>query len=79
MWVRGYPIGGNLIVRCREGHLFTTLWVPSASIKALRRGWVRFQWCPVGRHWSLVTPVRDSELAPGEERQARSRHDMPVP
>jgi hypothetical protein len=35
MWARGYPIGGNLIVRCRHGHLFTTLWVPSASVKAL--------------------------------------------
>lgn len=79
MWVRGFPIGGNLIVRCRDGHLFTTLWVPSASIKALRLGWVRFQWCPVGRHWSLVTPVRASELTPKEERRARSQHDIPVP
>lgn len=79
MWLRGYPIGGNLIVRCRDGHLFTTLWVPSASIKSLRLGWVRFQWCPVGRHWSLVTPVRGSELTPKEERRARSQHDIPVP
>ena len=79
MWARGYPIGGRLIVRCRDGHLFTTIWVPSASVKALRLGWVRFQWCPVGRHWSFVTPVRDSELTPKEQRRARSRHDLPLP
>jgi hypothetical protein len=79
MWVRGYPIGGNLIVRCRQGHLFTTLWVPSASVKALRLGWVRFQWCPVGKHWSMVTPVRESELTPREKRRARSQHDLRLP
>jgi hypothetical protein len=79
MWARGYPIGGNLVVRCREGHLFTTLWIPSASVKAVRLGWLRFQWCPVGRHWSLVTPVRDSELTPKERRRARSRHDLRLP
>jgi hypothetical protein len=77
--VRGYPIGGNLIVRCRSGHLFTTLWIPSVSFKALRLGWLRFQWCPVGRHWSLVTPVKDSELTTAERRRARSRHDRRVP
>jgi len=76
---RGYPIGGNLIVRCRRGHLFTTLWVPGASVKALRLGWLRFQWCPVGRHWSLVTPVRDSELTAKEKRVARSQHDLRLP
>lgn len=79
MRARGYPIGGNLIVRCRDGHLFTTLWVPSASIKALRLGWVRFQWCPVGRHWSLVTPVKNTELTAKERRRARSEHDLPLP
>jgi hypothetical protein len=25
MKLRGYRIGGHLVVRCREGHLFTTL------------------------------------------------------
>ena len=79
MWARGYPIGGNLIVRCRNGHLFTTLWVPSASLKALRLGWVIFQWCPVGHHWSLVTPMRESELTAKEQRRARAQHDLPLP
>ena len=79
MRAKGYPLGGNLVVRCRRGHLFTTLWIPGASVKALRLGWVRFQRCPVGRHWSLVTPVKDSELTAKEARIARSRHDIPLP
>ena len=79
MRARGYPIGGNLIVRCRRGHLFTTLWIPGASVKALRLGWVRFQWCPVGRHWSLVVPVRDSELTAKEKDRARAEHDLGLP
>jgi hypothetical protein len=33
MWLRGYPLGGNLVVRCREGHLFRTLWIPGVSLK----------------------------------------------
>ena len=79
MRARGYPLGGNLIVRCRRGHLFTTLWIPGASLKALRLGWARFQWCPVGRHWSLVTPVKDSELSANEKRLARAQHDLRLP
>jgi hypothetical protein len=39
MKLRGYPIGGKLIVRCRQGHLFTTIWIPGASLKAIRLGW----------------------------------------
>lgn len=79
MKARGYPIGGNLIVRCRRGHLFTTLWIPGVSFKALRLGWSRLQWCPVGHHWSVVTPVRASELKDKEQRRARSRHDLRLP
>jgi hypothetical protein len=79
MLAHGYPIGGRLVVRCRRGHLFTTLWVPGVSLKALRLGWTRVQWCPVGGHWSLVRPVRDAELSNKERRLARSWHDLPLP
>src|SRR5215475_14255946 len=43
----GYPAGGDVIVRCREGHLFTTIWIPFMSVKAIRFGPVRYQYCPV--------------------------------
>ena len=79
MKARGYPVAGKLIVRCRQDHLFTTLWIPGVSIKALRFGWWRFQRCPVGSHWTLVKPARPSELTGKEERLARQRHDVRLP
>ena len=56
LWRRIGRPGGNIVVRCRAGHLYTTLWIPGISVKALRFGWWRFQRCPVGHHFSLVTP-----------------------
>jgi hypothetical protein len=78
-WLRSRRLGGNLIVRCRQGHLFTTLWIPAASVKSLRFGWWRFQYCPVGRHWSIVTPVREDALSEDEQRLARAQHDIWLP
>jgi hypothetical protein len=79
LWVRARRIGGNVIVRCRAGHLFTTIWIPAASVKALRLGWWRVQRCPVGKHWSLVTPVKAYELTEDERRFAREHHDVRLP
>jgi hypothetical protein len=76
---RGYGFGTNTIVRCRRGHLYTTIWIPGVKLKALDLGIARLQYCPVGKHWSLVTPVRDSDLTEGERRLARARHDAPIP
>jgi hypothetical protein len=79
LWLRGYPFGGNVVVRCRDGHLFTTLWVPGASLKAVRfAGW-RLQRCPVGHHWSVVTPVRRSDLSKQQERAASEIKDIRIP
>ena len=75
----GYKLGGWVVVRCRDGHLFTTLWIPGVKLKAVDLGLVRFQYCPVGKHWSLVAPVRDSDLS-DEDRQVAAQHrDAPVP
>jgi hypothetical protein len=79
MKLRGYPIGGNLVVRCRKGHLFTTLWIPGVSLKSIRLGWLRIQRCPVGGHWSIVKPVRPAELTEDERRLARGRKDVRLP
>lgn len=75
----GYKVGGNTIVRCRDGHLFTTLWIPGASLKALRLGWYRFQRCPVGNHWTLVKPVKDADLTAEELKAAEQIHDVRLP
>ena len=75
----GYNLGGEVVVRCRDGHLFTTIWVPGGSLKAIRLGWVRLQRCPVGNHFTAVVPVRDSDLTPAERTMARQYRDLPVP
>ena len=79
LWARSGRLGGNVVVRCRHGHLFTTIWIPAASLKALRVGWWRVQYCPVGRHWTVVTPVREADLSDGERRGAREHHDIRIP
>jgi hypothetical protein len=79
MRLHGYPVGGNVIVRCRRGHLFTTMWLPGVSLKSIRLGWWRVQRCPVGRHWSIVTPVRESDLTEDERRTANEHKDLRLP
>ena len=44
---RGCRLGTGTVVRCRQGHLYTTIWIPLASLKAVRLGWWRLQYCPV--------------------------------
>jgi hypothetical protein len=79
MRLRGYPVGRNVVVRCRKGHLFTTIWLPGGSLKSLRFGWSRYQRCPVGKHFSLVTPVRASELTGEQRREAAEHRDVRIP
>jgi hypothetical protein len=75
----GYRLGGDVVVRCRDGHLFTTIWIPFVSLKAVRLGWVRWQYCPVGEHWTFVVPVRDSDLTDAQRRFAEQHHDRRLP
>lgn len=71
---RGYSgLGGRTLVRCRDGHLFRTIWVPGVSLKSIRLGWYRFQFCPVGRHWTMVKPVKDSE----DDAESSTLHLVP--
>jgi hypothetical protein len=77
--MRSGRLGGNVVVRCRQGHLFTTIWIPGGSLKSVRFGWWRFQRCPVGHHWSVVTPVKTVELTEQERRSASETRDIRVP
>jgi hypothetical protein len=79
LWFRAHRLGGHLIVRCRSGHLFTTLWIPAVSIKSLKLGIWRYQRCPAGHHWSLVTPVDPATLSDGQRREAGEHRDVPLP
>jgi len=77
--LRGYRMAGEVVVRCRKGHLFTTIWVPGVSVKSVRLSLWRLQRCPVGKHWSIVTPVRQSELTEDEKRTASENKDIRIP
>jgi hypothetical protein len=79
VWIKSHRLGGNIVVRCRQGHLFTTIWIPAASVKSLRFGWWRVQYCPIGHHWTVVSPVKEAELSDEERRAAREHHDIRVP
>jgi hypothetical protein len=79
LWLQAHKLAGEVVVRCSRGHLFRTIWIPGVSVKSLRLGWRRFQRCPVGQHWSLVTPLDESKLTEDERRVADEHHDLPVP
>jgi hypothetical protein len=79
LWLRAGRLGGKVVVRCRAGHLYTTLWIPGASVTSVRLGFWRFQRCPVGRHWSIVTPVRESDLSERDQQLARENWDIRLP
>jgi hypothetical protein len=66
-------------VRCRAGHLYTTIWIPGGSLKSLRLLRRRLQWCPVGRHWSLVARLDRSTATADELREAAQTHDVRIP
>jgi hypothetical protein len=67
------------VVRCQDGHLLTTIWLPLVSIKAVRLGNRRWQHCPVGKHWTTVVPVEESTLDPATLEAARAVHDIRLP
>jgi hypothetical protein len=60
-------------VRCSAGHVFTTIWIPLASLKSVRLSGQRFQHCPVGRHWATVVPIDPNSATP----RATSRRPPP--
>ena len=75
----GSLIGLRTIVRCHRGHLFTTIWIPGASVKSLRLGPWRVQRCPVGRHWAIVTPAQVSKLDDAQRTKALACRDTFLP
>jgi hypothetical protein len=76
---RGYKLGTHTVVRCRRGHLFNTIWIPGVKAKALDFGVARLQRCPVGKHWSLVVPVRETDLSREDREFALSHRDVRLP
>lgn len=76
---RGYHLGLHTVVRCRSGHVFTTIWIPGGSLKSIRLGPARLQRCPVGQHWTLVRPIREADLTDELRREAEQHRDVRIP
>jgi hypothetical protein len=72
-------VSGSVVVRCRDGHLFTTVWIPGFSFKAIRLGPIRLQYCPVGGHWTAVRYIPENELTDAERVLAAQFHDSDLP
>lgn len=75
----GYNLGGEVVARCRRGHVFATIWIPGIKLKAIDLGVVRWQHCPVGAHWSWVVPVRERDLSDEQRRAASEHRDVRIP
>jgi len=65
-------------VRCSAGHLFTTIWIPGGSLKAVRLGNRRFQRCPVGRHWASVARLDPDTASPEDLAAAAAVDDIHI-
>ncbi|GAA6525385.1 hypothetical protein [Intrasporangium sp. DVR] len=65
--------GFVVIARCARGGLFETLWVPGASLRAIRLGRYRIMRCPVHDRVEVVHVVDPATLTP-QERAAAASH-----
>ena len=66
------------VVRCSRGHLYRSIWVPGGSLKAVRWFDRRFQWCPVGHHFSWTRRVDAGQLTAEELAAAAAVHDLRI-
>ena len=77
---RGHLLGAETVVRWSRGsYCVTTLSIPGGSLKSIRLGWWRWQRCPVGQHWTFVTPARVSDLTEDDLDLASRTHDVRIP
>lgn len=67
------------IVRCSQGALYSTIWLPLGSLKAIRLGSTRVQRCPVHHKWERVRKVDSASLTSEELASAMATRDNAIP
>lgn len=72
-------LGGRKIVRCSQGALYSTIWIPLGSLKGIRLGRTRVQWCPVHHKFERVKRVDPATLSKRELKRAAAVKDIPIP
>jgi hypothetical protein len=48
-------------------------------LKSIRLGFEGYQHCPVGKDWSMVTPIPVDQLSEAERIEAARVHDIHIP
>ncbi len=67
------------IVRCSQGALYSTIWLPLGSLKAIRLGSARIQRCPVHHKWERARKVDPTSLTGEELASATATWDSAIP
>ncbi len=72
---KGFKSEGEVVARCSQGHLFTTVWVGNFNWRRVDVGFAKIQRCPVDGHLTVVRPVEMSSLTPEEKKLAKQNRD----
>ena len=75
---KGLHFGKNVPVSCKSEHLYQTIWIPGISLKAFRWGRVRYQYCPIGKHWSWTHQLDRKARTPEALLDASKVHDLRI-
>ncbi len=67
------------VMRCKQGHLFETPFLPLVSLKAVKLPQGRFQRCPVDGRWGICELQFTADLSEDELEQARQHRTSPLP
>ena len=67
------------VMRCPDGHLFETPFLPMMSLKAIRTPRGRIMRCPVDGRRGLVELMFTAELTPAQRDEARRNRTSPLP
>jgi len=69
----------RVIVECTRGGRYSTIWLPFGSLKAIRLGRTRIQYCPIHRRFERVRKVDPRSLSRRARRRAQALRDLPIP
>ena len=76
---KGFKKDGEVVARCSQGHLFTTVWVDRWTWRRFDVGFLKIQRCPVDGRLTVVRPAEVSDLTPEERKQAKLVKDRVPP
>jgi hypothetical protein len=63
----------------RRGRGSRTPLISVVPLKSIRLGFEGYQHCPVGKDWSMVTPIPVDQLSEAERIEAARVHDIHIP